>query len=128
MFATLLGPLPRPPLPDDAAPEAVLDAVLALQLEHGLEPLIGVAAGRGRRIDRPRGDLAADRRRGPTRLVKAVVLGPISAGRPAADVRAELLGLADAGCAWIEVHEPAGDDDRRRSRGPAADSPTPSAR
>ena len=33
------GPLPRPPLPDDAAPEALLDAVLALQLEHGLEPL-----------------------------------------------------------------------------------------
>ena len=39
MFVTLLGPLPRPPLPDDAASEQVLDAVLALQVEHGLDPL-----------------------------------------------------------------------------------------
>jgi len=38
MFATLLGGLPRPPLADDAPPEALLDACLELQAEHGLEP------------------------------------------------------------------------------------------
>ena len=41
------------------------------------------------------------------RLVKAVVDGPFTSGRPSADVRAVLLALADAGCRWIEVHEPA---------------------
>jgi hypothetical protein len=40
VFATLLGSLPRPPLADDARPEALLDACLALQVEHGLEPMI----------------------------------------------------------------------------------------
>ena len=59
MFATLLGSLPRPSLPDDAAPEALLDAVLELQVEHGLEPLIdgGWAARRrpGRGVARDDG-------------------------------------------------------------------------
>jgi hypothetical protein len=40
-------------------------------------------------------------------LVKAVVTGPLSSGRPVVDVRADLLSLADAGCRWIEIHEPA---------------------
>ena len=104
MFATLLGPLPRPPLPDDAPGAALLEACLALQVEHGLEPLTDggwpvvaddgpVAAWRG----------AAERAGG---LVKAVVLGPATSGRPVATVRAELAALADAGCRWIEIHEP----------------------
>ena len=41
------------------------------------------------------------------RLVKAVVVGPISSGRGVASVRREMLDLVDAGCRWIEVHEPA---------------------
>jgi hypothetical protein len=101
VFATLLGSLPRPPLPDDAAPEAIIDACLELQVEHGLEPLTdggwpidGDAVGAWRST--------AER---TDRLVKAVVSGPLTSGRPVDDVRAELLALADAGCRWIEVHE-----------------------
>lgn len=102
MFATLLGPLPRPPLPESAAPEAVLEAVLAVQLEHDLEPLIGWIATGGDTVAAWRSTAAMT-----DRLVKGVVTGPITADRPVTDVRAELLALADAGCAWIEVHEPA---------------------
>jgi hypothetical protein len=116
MFATLLGPLPRPALPVDAAPEAVLDAVLELQTEHGLEPLTDggwplgadpVAAWRA----------TADR---ADRLVKAVILGPYSAGTSGAEERRVLLDLAAAGCRWIEVQEPAavavGGDPAERTR------------
>lgn len=112
MFATLLGPLPRPPLPDDAASERILEAVLALQVEHGLDPL--TTAG---------WDSAASWRAAATRypdgLLKAVVLGPITSDTPPDEVRATLLALADAGCTWIEVHEPAAttiDDDAGRTR------------
>ncbi|HUP54507.1 MAG TPA: hypothetical protein VM408_03285, partial [Methylomirabilota bacterium] len=95
MFATLLGSLPRPPLPDDAAPEAVLDAVLDVQVEHGLEP---VTDG-GWPLD-SRDPVAAWRASAARteRLVKAVIDGPFSSGRPAADVRRVVLALADAGC------------------------------
>jgi hypothetical protein len=104
MFATLLGSLPRPLLGADAAPEALLDAVLELQDEHGLEPLIDA----GWALD-PGDSVAAWRSTAARtdRLVKAVVDGPFTAARPAVDVRAVLVGLADAGCRWIEVHEPA---------------------
>ena len=103
MFATLLGPLPRPSLPDDAAPEAVLDAVLAMQVEHGLEPL----TDGGWPLDRddPVAAWLATAAR-TDRLVKAVIEGPFSSGRPAAELRTVVQGLADAGCRWIEVHEP----------------------
>ncbi len=104
MFGTLLGPLPRPPLDDDAAPEAVLDAVLALQLEHGLEPLTdgGWPVVRDDVVGSWRS--TSERAGG---LVKSVVVGPMSGGRAVDDVRADLLGLAHAGCVWIEIHEPA---------------------
>ncbi len=104
MFATLLGPLPRPPLDDGAAPDAILDAVLDLQVEYGLEPLIdgGWPVGRDDIVGSWRSTAA---RAGG--LVKAVVAGPISSGRSVEDVRADLVALADAGCVWIEVHEPA---------------------
>lgn len=103
MFATLLGGLPRPPLPPDAEPEALLDACLALQAEHGLEPLTD--GGWAPRPAEPGVSWrqTADRARG---LVKAVVLGPRSSRRSVLAVRAEITALADAGCRWIEVHEP----------------------
>lgn len=103
MFATLLGPLPRPPLALDASSEAVLEACLELQAEHGIEPATDggwptsadpVAAWR---VTTARAD----------RLVKAVVSGPFTSGQRVGDVRAALEALADAGCRWIEVHEPA---------------------
>ncbi len=104
MFATLLGPLPRPSLADDAAPEALLDAVLALQDAHGLEPLTDA----GWALDRSDPVAAWQTTAARTdRLVKAVVEGPLTSARSAPELRAVLLGLADAGCRWIEVHEPA---------------------
>ena len=39
MFATLLGGLPRPPLPDDAAPGSLVDAAIAAQVGAGLGPV-----------------------------------------------------------------------------------------
>ncbi len=94
MFTTLLGELPRPPLADDAEPEALLEAALGIQADHGLEPL--TPAGWGTWED------AAGR---TDRLVKGTVDGPWTTDRPLDAVRLELLRLADAGCAWIEVHE-----------------------
>src|SRR5688572_10380656 len=104
MFATLLGPLPRPLLAEDVAPEALLDAVLDLQAEHGLEPLTDA----GWALDRedPIAGWRATAAR-TDRLVKAVVDGPFSSSRTAAELRAAAARLVDAGCRWIEVHEPA---------------------
>ena len=104
MFATLLGSLPRPPLAGDAAPEVLLDAVLELQHDHGLEPLTDAGWALDRRDDLAAWQATAAR---TERLVKAVVEGPFTSGRPIAALRAVLLGLADAGCHWIEVREPA---------------------
>jgi hypothetical protein len=104
MFATLLGALPRPPIASDAAPEAVLDACLALQAEHGLEPMTDggwpLNATDPVRSWRATGERAEG-------LVKAVVVGPWTSGRAVVDVRGDIAALADAGCRWIEVHEPA---------------------
>ena len=104
MFGTLLGPLPRPPLPADATPEAILDAVLALQVAAGLEPLTD--GGWPLDADDPVASWRVTAER-TDRLVKAVVTGPISAGQRVDAVRATVAALADAGCAWIEIHEPA---------------------
>ncbi|HSL77110.1 MAG TPA: hypothetical protein VK867_09205 [Candidatus Limnocylindrales bacterium] len=104
MFGTLLGALPRPPLPADAPFEAIVDACLELQAEHGLEP----ATDGG--WTEARGDLVASWQATAgraDRLVKAVVVGPFSSGRSEAEVRADVVRLGEAGCRWIEVHEPA---------------------
>jgi hypothetical protein len=104
VFATLLGPLPRPPLAADAAPEALLDACLALQAEHGLEPLTD--GGWSVRPRDPAWSWRATAERSE-RIVKAVVDGPRTSRRPVTAVRTELVALLDAGCRWIEVREPA---------------------
>ena len=117
MFSTLLGSLPRPPLADDVAAEALLDAVLELQIEHGLEPLTDAGWARGREDPVAAWRATSARTDG---LVKAVVDGPFTSARDVADARAALVGLAEAGCRWIEVHEPgaagigADGDDRAR--------------
>ena len=115
MFATLLGPLPRPPLPDDADVLDVLYLVLDAQASCGLDPV--TTAGWDPDPDDPVGSWRAARDR-TDRLVKAVVTGPLSSGRDPAALRETLLALRDAGCAWIEVHEPAAvgmtDDEGRR--------------
>ena len=135
MFATLLGPLPRPPLPRGASAAEVLRAVIGAQEAAGLEPLIDTAFGIG--------ESAADRWRTTAamsqRTVKAVLEGPFSAGRQdaaidghgedaaswadstlgaVASVRSAMQELAAAGCPIIEIHEPAasmiGSDEVRR--------------
>lgn len=116
MFATLLGPLPRPPLPDDAQREAVLEAVLDAQLTHGLEP---VTDGGWPVVPDP---VEAWRRASAVSdaLVKAVITGPWTARSDGIPERRAIVELAAAGCRWIEVHEPAattiGSDPERRRR------------
>ena len=95
MFATLLGSLPRPPLADDAAPEALLDAVLELQVEHGLEPLTDAGWGLDSEIPWPHGRRP---RRAPTGCSRRWSTVRTRGGRAAAEVRVALVGLADAGC------------------------------
>ena len=120
MFATLLGTLPRPAAPGlgpEASPEALLDAILETQIDHGLGPLTD--AGWSITPDDPLASWRLATERSGT-LVKAVLTGPYTTGRPVDDVRADLRDLAAAGCAWIEVHEPAavaiGDDVEARAR------------
>jgi methionine synthase II (cobalamin-independent) len=131
MFATLLGPLPRPPLEADAGALELVEAAVRAQEAAGLEPITDGGFGAG---------LSPVERWGRTaaltgRVVKAVLVGPFTAGRDAgaagradrdapvlaaADaLNAELRALAAAGCPMIEIHEPAattiGADERERA-------------
>ena len=121
MFATLLGPLPRPMLPDDAAPELVLDVILDAQAEAGLElltdggrPLIATDPVASWRSTAGRTDLP----------VKTAIGGPFSAGvERGGDIgrwRTWLQGLASAGCPMVDVVEPGavaiGTDEAERAR------------
>lgn len=103
MFGTLLGPLPRPPLPDTATPAELLAAVVRAQEAAGLEPITDAGFGVG--------EDAASRWTSTAALtdrpVKAVLMGPYSTGEPAEAIRAKVLALAAAGCPLIEIHEPA---------------------
>ena len=121
MFGTLLGPLPRPPVASDAPHEAILDAILDVQLAAGLEPVTDggwplvpddpVAAWRG----------TAARTATTT---KAVLQGPFTQGIPYGGSverwRRRIADLAAAGCLLVEVHEPGavgiGDDPAERAR------------
>lgn len=121
MFATLLGPLPRPPLSVGADPEELLVAVIRAQEAEGLEPIIDAGFGIG--------DSAVERWRATAALtdrpVKQVVVGPYSSlragdGAIAEAIRSDVLALAAAGCPYIEIHEPAateiGGDEAERAR------------
>jgi methionine synthase II (cobalamin-independent) len=121
MFVTLLGPLPRPPLPPDAPREALLEAAIQAQETAGLDPVTD--AGFGDVGDPIEAWRSASRMTG--RTVKQSLLGPYSRARQAADpgvgaadrsdatrrladsANRLVRDLADAGCAIIEIHEPA---------------------
>jgi methionine synthase II (cobalamin-independent) len=123
VFATLLGPLPRPSLPVDAPPTVVLEAVVRAQEGAGLEPLFDGGFGIGATlVERWRATAALS-----DRPVKAVMTGPYSGlTRPdelasaAKAGNANLRALAAAGCPYIEIHEPVatdiGADAARRTR------------
>jgi hypothetical protein len=118
MFATLLGSLPRPPLPVNARVEDLVTAAIRAQEAAGLEPLTD---GGLRDDEAPLAAWLATA--GLTdRAVKQVLAGPYTAGRSAAGDAASRLALtldlasrgnaairelAAAGCPLVEVHEPA---------------------
>jgi methionine synthase II (cobalamin-independent) len=126
MFATLLGALPQPPLPDDASTEALVEAAVRAQEAAGLDPVTDGGL-------RPAGDAVRAWQataRLTDRSVKHVLIGPYSRARTAGDPPAALVlagrlnsvlrDLAAAGCPLIEIHEPAavdiGEDADERAR------------
>jgi methionine synthase II (cobalamin-independent) len=124
MFATLLGDLPRPPLPATATPDEVLEVVVRAQEHAGLEPITDGGFGIGETpVERWTRTAALT-----GRLVKQALVGPYSAGHGSPErtvavadaLRSELLALVAAGCPMVEIHEPAaigiGTDEGRRSR------------
>jgi hypothetical protein len=124
MFATLLGPLPRPPLRPEVPPQELLLEVIRAQESAGLEPLIDGGFGIGATpVERWRSAAGLT-----GRPVKAVLTGPFTAAIavspeavPAAAARGnkELRALAAEGCPYVEIHEPAattiGGDETRRA-------------
>ena len=118
MFATLLGSLPRPPLPADAPLRALVEAVVRAQEAAGLEPVTD-----GGLLDAADPVAAWEATAALTdRAVKQAVGGPYTAGRSgrgtvaqrttailarAGDLNDTLRDLAAAGCPLIEIHEPA---------------------
>jgi hypothetical protein len=112
VFATLLGGLPRPPLPDGAATAALVEATIRAQEAAGLDPISdGGHFGEWQPLDAWRAAAALT-----DRSVKQAVQGPYSAGLEAGragvlahaeSLNAVLRELSAAGCPFIEVHEPA---------------------
>ena len=118
MFATLLGPLPRPPLEAGASDRTLVEAAVRAQDAAGLEPITdGGLRGRGPLVERWRVTAGFT-----TRAVKQAVVGPYTVGRaggvagPASEdatlaaaetLNADLRALANAGCPFIEIQEPA---------------------
>lgn len=114
MFATLLGALPRPPLPESASTGALLEAVVRAQEAAGLDPITdGGLLADADPVDAWRTTAALT-----DRAVKAVLLGPYSRAATHATDAADATATADAlnsvirdlaaaGCPLVEVHEPA---------------------
>lgn len=141
MFATLLGALPRPNGPDGqpiADDDAAIVALLATQVDAGLEPLTDGRLRAGRSFWESNRDVAPVvdawqfAASHTDAVVKQAVPGPYSLGRRAATndrdaatlagarlLREQVSALVEAGCQLIEIEEPdahlIGDDlDERR--------------
>ena len=117
MFATLLGPLPRPPLGAAASVDALVQAAVRAQEAAGLEPI----TDGGQRANEPLVAAWESTARLTDQAVKCAVEGPYTFGRAhrggavertaatlarAAALNTALHELAAAGCPLIEVHEP----------------------
>ncbi len=129
MFTTLLGALPRPPLPVDAPRDALIEFAIRVQESAGLDP---VTDG-GPPADAELARAWSATQRLTDHAVKQVVAGPYTAGldgtrvgtrRSATIERATTLNtllrdLAAAGCPLIEIHESSataiGTDDAERA-------------
>ncbi len=125
MFATLLGGLPRPPLPDGSPIGALVEVAVRAQEAAGLDPITdGGLYGEDRPVEAWQRTAALT-----DRAVKQAVTGPYTTGQQAGlapdavlarahALNGVLLELAAAGCPLIEVHEPAattiGDDQAER--------------
>lgn len=131
MFATLLGDLPRPPLPEGAPRDELVEVAVRAQETAGLDPVTdagqrGDPSGLDGEDGRP-GDaahLAATweaTQRLTVRAVKQALVGPYTLGRSgggrvrdrrtatleaARYLNGVLRELGAAGCPLIEVHEP----------------------
>jgi len=118
MFATLLGPLPRPPLAADARVDDLVTAAVRAQEAAGLEPL----TDGGLRGDEPPLTAWLATAGLTDRAVKQVLAGPYTGGRAgggdaaartartldlASRGNAVIKELATAGCPLVEVHEAA---------------------
>ena len=78
MFATLLGALPRPPLPVDAPRDALVEAAVRAQEAAGLDPVTD--GGPPADDDRRPGPRLAATQRLTERAVKQAVAGPVHGG------------------------------------------------
>jgi methionine synthase II (cobalamin-independent) len=118
VFATTLGGLPRPSLPDTATIDDLVEAVVLAQETAGLEPITD--GGLRGEDELARGWMATQRL--TDRSVKQALTGPYTSGRTtrgsadertaatlarAATLNLALRELAAAGCPCIEIHEPA---------------------
>ena len=118
MFATLLGALPRPPVPDGSPLESLVEAAVRAQETAGLEPVTDGGYRDGTdHVAAWRSTMALT-----DRAVKQPIEGPYTAGRRVAgtaeqrtaatlaradELNGVLLELAAHGCPLIEIHEPA---------------------
>jgi hypothetical protein len=115
MFATLVGGLPTPPDVGPSDAETVRHRQLAAQAEAGIE-LVSTGAARAASSVEACVD---DWRRSATVAAglgvaaKASLVGPFTAAAGAPDdqtvdhTAAVVVGLASAGCPFVEIHEPA---------------------
>jgi methionine synthase II (cobalamin-independent) len=115
MFATILGGLPRPPVPSDAPRDEAVRLAIVAQEAAGLEPLTD-----GRLTwpldDALEQDVVATWRTAAAltpHAVKQSLPGPYSLARHrgqaanviAGELRAVVLALAEAGCPLVEIEE-----------------------